>query len=111
MTAYMREKIASTEPIIYKELKNGNSIKDACKVAGLPRSTFYYWEQRVKHEDDAPDEAVNFFAKVRSDNGYEPFDFAVFRKIDASIDGILAAAKEMREDFKNILERRINGYR
>ena len=107
----MREKITNAEPIIYKELKNGNSIKNACKAAGLPRSTFYYWEQQAKNNNNVPNEAVSFYANIRSDNGYGPIDFSIFRKIEASIDEALAEAKEILRSVANILEGRDNGYR
>ena len=53
MTAYMHARLENLSPTIHEELKNGNTIKGACEVAGMPRSTFYYWAEKAKL-DNAP---------------------------------------------------------
>lgn len=44
-------------------LRQGASIKDACKYAGISHSTFHKWKNLAQHED-APDEYLAFLDRI-----------------------------------------------
>lgn len=105
MTAYMHARLENLCPTIHEELANGNTIKGACGVAGMPRSTFYYWQEKSKRKD-APACLTKFYSTIddTSQNGTSGFreKSLMYAKIDKMLDEILITLNETLEICRSI---------
>lgn len=74
-----RDRVENLSPRFFECLRDGHTVGDSCKAAGIPIATVYEWSRIAREEEYASDEIINFH-----------FDF-----IDAKADGRYKLLKQM----------------
>lgn len=68
-----RDRIEKLSPRLFECLREGHTIVDSCKAAGLPISTVYEWSRVAKEDPNAPEVIVDFhfnFIQAQADSRY-----------------------------------------
>ena len=69
-----RDRIENLSPRLFECLREGHTIVDSCKAAGIPISTVYEWSRIAKEEEYASQEIVDFhfnFIQAQADSRYK----------------------------------------